>query len=51
MVAHEKPEKFVQELIEPGAKHTVVYQAEICHEERQVEKALKAEFEAKGVDF
>ena len=51
LVAHEKPEKFVQDLIEPGAKHTVVYQAETCYEERQVEKALKTEFESKGVDF
>ena len=50
-MAHEKPEKFVQDLIEPGKKHTVVYQAETCYEERQVEKALKTEFEAKGVDF
>ena len=51
LVAHDKPENFVQKLIEPGVKHTVVYQAEICHEERQVEKAFKKEMDAKCIDY
>ena len=49
-MAHEKPEEFIKNLIVPDTKHTVVYQAEICYEERQVEKALKAQLDKLGVD-
>ena len=34
LVAHDKPEQFMKQLIVPGMMHTIVYQAEICHEER-----------------
>ena len=50
MVAHDKPETFISKLVKPGVKHTIVYQTEICQESRDVEKAIKEELEAKGVD-
>lgn len=49
-MAHDTPEKFLKKLIEPGVKHTIVYQAEIFKEYRDVEQKLKKELEAKDVD-
>lgn len=52
LVAHEKPEDFISQLIsqEKGRRTTVVYQQEVCDEERRVENALKAKL-PKGTDF
>ena len=40
----------MQSLIEPGVKHTIVFQAEIMHEYRKVEEQLLESLEAKGAD-
>jgi len=37
LIAHEKPETFIKKLAAKGMMNTVVYQAEICAEERYVE--------------
>lgn len=50
LVAHEKPETFFKKLIVPGMMHTVVYQAEICAEERHVEDEVAREMRGTGAD-
>ena len=50
IVTHEKPETFLKQLVMPGVTNTVVYQAEICSEERFVESAVQSEIEATGVE-
>ena len=41
MVAHEQPEVFIKKLMDRTLQTTVVYQQEVCDEERRVENALK----------
>ena len=46
LVAHEKPEVFMKQLVAPDLNHTVVYTTEICSEEKQVEESIKEMFKA-----
>ena len=41
LVAHDQPEVFIKELVDRTLQTTVVYQQEVCDEERRVENALK----------
>jgi deoxyribodipyrimidine photolyase len=41
LVAHDQPEVFIKELMDRTLQTTVVYQQEVCDEERRVENALK----------
>ena len=41
LVAHAKPEEFLQSLIVPNLKTTIVYQAETSDEEVRVEAQVK----------
>ena len=57
LVAHEKPEDFIKKLMPASGVHTtVVFQQEVCDEERRVENALKENLLGSGktpssVDF
>lgn len=46
LVAHAKPETFLQKLVSQDMVNTVVYQTEICHEERFVEDQIKEQMES-----
>jgi deoxyribodipyrimidine photo-lyase len=41
LVAHDQPEVFIKKLMDRTLQTTVVYQQEVCDEERRVENALK----------
>ena len=51
LVTHDKPENFLKNLIEPDVMYTIAYQAEICYEERQVEKALQEQLKSLGTNY
>lgn len=56
LVAHDKPEDFIKKLMPAkGIRTTVVYQQEVCDEERRVENALKTKLQEGmppfGIDF
>ena len=45
LVANQKPEDFIPQLVKPGVDTTVVFAAETCSEERTVEDLLRVQVE------